>query len=114
MRQLKIKNALRAEILIGNILLLLPGISYWTSAVMSAAMGTDYFYDVVFAQLKINLTGKLIFGLIVLILPIITITFNTTVYKRNIKLKWLKWYIALGGVMTMAGVLALWRLFMTS
>jgi hypothetical protein len=102
----KIKDVHKVELVVENILLLTPGTGYWISAVMSAGLGGDYFYDVMFAQLKVDLIGKMFLGMLILIFPVVSLVINLLMYK-NKKREWLKWYMALGGILTLAGALAL-------
>jgi hypothetical protein len=69
----------------GNILLLLPAVGYWTSALMSAVYGTDYFYDEVFAQLKTNISGTVVLGFILTMMPTIALIVDLKYYEKRKK-----------------------------
>jgi hypothetical protein len=113
MFNLSIKSGPQGKLITENIVLLLPGISYWISAGMAQVFGTDYFYDVVFAQLKTNFSGRLFFGIIILVFPIVSLAINLLTSNKKTQ-TWVKWSIVLGGVMTVGGALALGRLFLSS
>lgn len=105
MKNIKLSDFKREEFIAENVLLVLPVMFYWVSAVMSATLGVDYFYDVFFVQLKSDLPGKLLFALIIIVFPIGAFVLSLINYRQK-KEDWKKRYIAVAAIMIVAGILA--------
>ena len=101
---MKLKISVEAEVILVNLLMLLPAAGFWASAVLRMAFGTDYFFDVVFEQLSKTFLGNVVLTTLVIFLPGLGVGINAIVYRRK-KEGLAKWMLAVCAVFLVAGFL---------
>jgi hypothetical protein len=94
------------EVVLVNVVLLLPAVSFWLSVMMYLAFGTDYFFDVVFAEMSKTFWGNTVLIMMVIGLPGLAVGLNGLVYlKKKDRMAW--WGIAVGIVFLALGFTAI-------
>lgn len=94
-----------AEVVLVNFLLLLPAGWFWSSVILYLALGTDYFFDVLFEKMSMSFWGNILLVIMVIGLPGLAVGLNGIVYirKKN-KLAW--WALAVSMIFMAAGFFA--------
>jgi hypothetical protein len=86
-----------------SVILLSPAVVFWSSVVMVWGMGTDYFYDVIFAPMSQNLFGKLILLALLAGFPAFDIIINRKGLKSK-KWGWQQWFLIISGILSVLGI----------
>lgn len=85
------------------ILLYSPAIFYWFTALMRVALGTDYFFDMIFTEMGRTFWGNLLLMIFVLFVPGIGTGIDGFMYIKK-KDKTAKWGTVVGTALTIMGV----------
>jgi hypothetical protein len=93
------------EVLLVNVVLLLPAAVFWSSVVLWVSLGTDWLFDAVLDPLGQTFWGNLLLIAGVIGMPGLAIGMNGLVYlKARAKIAW--WCLALAVIFLALGFLA--------
>jgi hypothetical protein len=101
----KFNMPLWLEILIFNVIMMLPASFFWMSLLLRLGLGTDYFFDIVFEEMGKSWWGNVALNTMVIFLPGIAVGINGIVYLHR-RAGLTRWMMALGMFLLAGGFLA--------